>query len=291
MSGTREQSRGSKARAEKGLNVSGSDWGKDHLKAFNITCSKGDQLTTFLKAQGVDPLKLRLKKNLSKLLHTSIGANAQYSNKPHVTLFEEAEEANAQLGPFLAFLAVVGQAWKETEEVVGRKSARIAAKKSSAAHVFGTSLDQLDLGNDDFATPQKNKSSRSPSALKQTPQHVAARQQKAEIVTNTMAVLFLQAILESSRSLLAPPKNNYLEWHFIPTLLHVTSSKANCQSINDGSLFRKHFQQRGDGKEWLNADQLLYASIEVGERFASPKPEIRLHVLTGYRQRPGTVYG
>jgi len=268
MSGTSKDRQ--KDQAPKSLNVSGSDWSGDHLLALNIVNLREDNLFAFLEQKGVPPFTLRLNGEVSKLLQDTIGETAQYSNLSHADLFEKANTPKLQLGPFLAFLAMVTQAWKKTEEVGGRKSPRIAGKKSSASQDVTTNA-LLQVVDEAFTTPKKNSPTISPVTLEQTPKHVAAREQKAEIVTNTMAVLFLQAVLESSRKSLTSSKDNYLEWHFIPTWLRVSSSKANCQSINDGSLFRKHLQKKGDGQEWINADNLLYASIEVGERFAHPQ--------------------
>jgi hypothetical protein len=292
MSGTRERSTRSKDRQEdqapKSLNVSGSDWSEDHLVAFNIVNLRRDNLLIFLKEKGVPPYTPRLNSDVSQLLSDTIGANAQYGHLPHADLFEKAK--NLQLGPFLAFLAMVTQAWRGTEEAGSRKSPRLAAKKTSASQGAETKA-LLEVVDEAFTTPQKSSPSISPATLEQTPKHVAAREQKAEIVTNTMAVLFLQAILESSRKSLTSSAHNYLEWHFIPTWLRVSSSKAKGQTVNDGSLFRKHLQKRGDGHEWIRADNLLYASIEVGGRFAPPREESSLQGLTSCRQSLNMVYG
>ena len=250
-----------RSKAARGLNVSGSDWNADHLEAFAITHTQDERLLHFLAEKGF-PEKERLKKDVTELMQASIGTNAKYSNKRHADLFQMAHEKNVQFGPFLAFIAVVSQAWKETEEVGSRTSARILASKTSEAQAAQRDI-LAHMVENAYATPQKQSKPISPIAPENTPQHVAARQEKAEIVSNTMAVLFLQAILESSRDLISSPEGNYLEWHFIPKWLHVASSRATCQCINDGSLFRKHWQKKGSDREWINVDNLLYASIKV----------------------------
>ena len=274
---SKSKSRSKAAKAAKGLNVSGSDWNADHLGAFHIVCQEDPKLLEFLAEQGFSE-KRRLKKEMSELFDTSIGLNTQYSRMQHADLFRMAQGSDVQLGPFLVSIAVVTQAWKRTEEIGGRTSARIATSKPSHIPVATKYIEVTkkavltDLTENPCATPPKKSLPISPIILEQTPQHVAARQEKAEIVNNTMAVLFFQAILESCRDSIPSPEGNYLEWHFIPTWLQVVSSKATCQCINDGSLFRKHWQNKGGDKEWINAGNLVYVSIEVRKRLASSSP-------------------
>ena len=265
----------SSSKAEKGLNVSGSDWSDKHLKAFAITLKTDRELDDLL-GKNESSRRINMEEGVGKLLNAAIGENAQYGNKSHAELFQMAEDANVQLGPFLAFLAVVTEAPKATGEFQLRRSSRIAEKESSkhsdAQAVQHTLL--KDINEDPYATPKKQIQSiiETPD---QTPQSVAKEQEKAEIVSNTMVVLFLQVILESFRDSISASKNNHLEWHFIPTSLSVATSEAICKCINDGSLFRKHSQRKGTDVQWVNADCLLYASIEVCGKLVPSLPPLQ----------------
>jgi hypothetical protein len=194
---------------------------------------------------------------------------------------------------------MVAQAWTDTVEVERRSSRRIATSKPSYAQAVGSPYAQParsryleDVRESRVKTPENQMRPISQIHLQQTPQHVAAREEKAEIVKNTMAILFLQAILESSRTSISSSEGSYMEWHFIPTKLHVATSKAACACINDGSLFRKQYQKRSDDKEWVNADDLLYTSIEVrGSFLPHQNHKNPLQSLIASRQRPNTAFG
>lgn len=262
----------SRSKAAKNLNVSGSDWTEEHLKAFTITFKSKSNLWLFLQKRGIS-LEKRLRDNVQQLLKSSIGQGAQYSSMPHARLFQQAQGVNVQFGPFLAFIAMVSQAWRETGEIGGRKSARTANFGLSDAYITPKAY-LTDTDETLYETPIRQKLPLSPEDFEPTPQHVAVRQEKPEIVSNTMAVLFLQAVLESCRDSSSSPESEpcYLEWHFIPRSLSVASLRASCRSINDGSLFRKHWQPNGDDEEWVNADNLVYTSLEVRKDLSAIVP-------------------
>jgi hypothetical protein len=102
----------------------------------------------------------------------------------------------------------------------------------------------------------------------QTPQQKAQEIKKPEIVANVMIILFLQAVLESSRQNLKLLRSKdlgshgcHLEWFLLPTTLHINTATIKCDAINDGSLFCK--SRRGSG--WTNMSDLVYCSVEVSK--------------------------
>jgi hypothetical protein len=126
--------------------------------------------------------------------------------------------------------------------------------------------DDLDL-MDDLEEPPSLYEPPKPKAVESKPAHDSDDQSKrTKVATNILVVMFLQAVLESSRAAISEPANAYLEWTFIPQTLQINSGPTNLEDENDGSLHEKRSKRTAaQNLKWEDVNPLEYVSIGVSQ--------------------------
>lgn len=259
------------------LSIPGREWTEDHLAAFQIHVRSKSNIFDFLIQKGVlnrervpevivQALKLCLK-------DTSKDDTTALRHKKHATVFMEA--GGTPLGPYLAFLALTVQSTmnssKGETDKEGQKQKDEEKPSDEEESKPVASNDEDDPWDDDFGLEDGLEAPPSyfeaPKAVQTAPKpgHDSdTRSKRPEVATNIMVVMYLQAILESSRARVSEPAKAYLEWTFIPQPLQINSEPASCKDENNGSLHEKREKlTAGDHKKWEDVNPLEYVSIGV----------------------------
>jgi hypothetical protein len=264
--------------AENPLSVPGKQWTEEHLAAFLIHVQSKANIFDFFTRKGVSnhervseiitqSLKLCLK-------DTSKEDTTALRSKKHATIFMEA--GGTPLGPFVAFLALTVQSTskderkkdekkkdeKNTEDPEQAKEDEVSEPASPADEA--DSWDDFDLDNDLEAAPSYFEPPKPKPVAPKSGHDGNVVSKQLEVATNIMVVMFLQAVLETSRAAILEPAKAYLEWTFIPQALKISSLHANCEDENYGSLHEKRGKQTaGDRLKWEDVNPLEYVSIGV----------------------------
>ena len=123
--------------------------------------------------------------------------------------------------------------------------------------------DDFDL-EDNLEAPPSHLEPPKPGPAAPTSGHTDSPGKRPQVPTNVMVVMFLQAILETSRAAISGPANAYLEWTFISQDLEINSRLAKCKDQNDGSLHEKRSKRTAAfNLTWENVNPLEYVSIGV----------------------------
>ena len=268
---------GDESIADNPLSIPGREWTEKHLAAFQIHVRSKSNIFDFLINKGVlnrervpevivQALKLCLK-------DTSKDDTTALRHKKHATVFMEA--GGTPLGPYLAFLALTVQSTmnssKDETDKEGQKQKDEEKPSDEDESKPVASNDEDDPWDDDFGLEDGLEAPPSyfepPKAVQSAPKsgHDSdTRSKRPEVATNIMVVMYLQAILESSRARVSEPAKAYLEWTFIPQPLQITSEPASCKDENNGSLHEKREKlTAGDHKKWEDVNPLEYVSIGV----------------------------
>jgi hypothetical protein len=263
---------------ENPLSVPGKQWTEEHLAAFLIHVQSKANIFDFLTRKGVSNHE-RVSEVITKSLKlclkdTSKEDTTALRRKKHATIFMEA--GGTPLGPFVAFLALTVQSTskeerkkdekkkedKETEDGEQTKEDGVSQPGSPADE--DDPWDDFDLDDDLEAAPSYFEPPKPLAVVPRSGHDGHAPSKRLEVATNIMVVMFLQAVLETSRAAILEPAKAYLEWTFIPQALKISSVHASCEDENYGSLHEKREKHTaGDRLKWEDVNPLEYVSIGV----------------------------
>ena len=265
------------------LAVPGKHWTEAHMSAFRIHVRSKANIFDFLGRKGI-PNRERVAEVVAESLKLCLKDSTALRGKTHATVFLEA--GGTPLGPFLAFLALTVQSTmnsskgeknakddkndeKNAEDGDGasgdeEKSSEDEGSQPASAIDEADPWDDFDL-EDDLEAPPSYFEPRKPGPVApKASNDCGAHCKRPEVATNIMVVMFLQAILESSRAAISGPARAYLEWTFIPQPLQINSGPANCEDENYGSLHEKRSQRTAAFHlKWEDVNPLEYVSIGV----------------------------
>lgn len=254
------------------LAVSGSSWNKRHLNHFNI---EGDDVAARFPAILMEFQRVC---SLDKAIRHHLGSipSSNFPRLDHRRLMmntgkhlEKLETFGTVLGPFFTFLAMVKEMpYDELEDVSREPKPRRGPKPIHRPEYVNT--DSVpDIGAYSSQESGDDDESYADDLSQKTDQSLHQLRAKPEITTQTMLILFLQAVFEGSdlhhRGISQPAQSiERWEWHISPTSFHIEAINVGCTSINDGSL---HYKGYNDTGEWVIKHPLVYCSIEVKRNF------------------------
>ena len=169
-----------------------------------------------------------------------------------------------------------GDAAEDFDEKSEEGSAEDLEENADTDGAESSDSDESDEWDDDFGIEEEVEGSSDPntpfpSEKPAVTASAAKRDIKSKVpkvATSFMVVMFLQAVLETSRAAIRGPENAYLEWTFLPQTLELNSSIANCKDENSGSLHRKQeARTAGAQLKWGDINPLEYISIGVRHPF------------------------
>jgi hypothetical protein len=255
---------------EKG--TSGSKWAANHLADLNITTdfdkpthtAEGMRIAgclSFLTERGVKHDSMRLGDGFVSMAWDLIGQSQAFASRSQYQLTKKAREYSA----FIIGLATATQVWKgftsqENEEVPPRRlrSMPSRSQQQRISDIVGPSTPTPATAQIQFA---------------QTPAKESKQRSKPEILTNKLAIDFLQSALNTSRYREAQTgKRPQFEWEGVPmrtTVKYKTESGEEREEIviNDGTLVLKGLRTFGKRKKiiWMKAEDnnLAACSLEV----------------------------
>ena len=262
---------------ENALSVPIGEWTEAHMEAFRIHFRSKANVFDFLTRKGVVNRE-RVSGVVTEALKLCLKDSTALHGKTHATVFLEA--GSTPLGPFLAFLALTIQSTMNStkDEKNGKKdkvakNEKIAKDKEDAGEAEEAQpsegadepdpWDDFDL-EDNLEAPPSHLEPSKPGPVAPTLSHGDTPGKRPQVATNVMVVMFLQAVLETSRAAISGPARAYLEWTFISQELEINSRPANCKDQNDGSLHEKRSKRTAAlNLTWEDVNPLEYVSIGV----------------------------
>ena len=237
------------------------------MEAFQIHVRSKANIFDFLARNGVQNRE-RVSEVVAGSLKLCLKDTTGLRGKTHATVYLEA--GGTPLGPFLAFLALTIQSTMNTskEEKNAKEDDQASDEdkpETSLTVEEDDPWDDFEMDDDELEAPPSHVEPPKPGPIVPTTGHDCdAHCKRPEVATNIMVVMFLQAILESSRAALSGPACAYLEWTFIPQELEINSGPANCKDQNDGSLHEKRSKRTAAlNLKWEDVNPLEYVSIGV----------------------------
>jgi hypothetical protein len=250
---------------ENPLAIPGKKWKRAHMDAFRMYVRTNEDLFDFLGRRGI-MYRERVPEVISEALKLCLRETTALRGKTHAMVFMEA--GGTPLGPFLAFLALTVQSTMNTaKDDTNLKDKHKEDEVESIPPEEIDPWDELDM-MDDFKAPPAffDVANLGQTATDAGDHDCDAHCKRPEVATNIMVVMFLQAILESSRAAISGPTKAYLEWTFIPQELEINSGPASCRDENEGSLHEKRSQRTAAfNLKWEDVNPLEYVSIGVSE--------------------------
>jgi hypothetical protein len=271
------------------LAVPGRQWTEAHMEAFRIHVRSKTNIFDFLARKDVSNRE-RLCEVVAESLKLCLKDPTALHGKTHATVFMEA--GATPLGPFLAFLALTVQSTMNSskdEKTMGEKAkdekmvkdgeeaSEEKEPEAASAADDADEWDDFDVMEDLEAPPSHFEPPKPAQAEPKSAHESDVKDKRPEVATNIMVVMFLQAVLESSRAAIKEPAKAYLEWTFIPQPLEINSGPANCEYENDGSLHDKKAKRTaGEHVKWEDVNPLEYVSIGVSLLFGKLGSVIQL---------------
>lgn len=251
---------------ENPLSVPGKEWTEAHMEAFRIQVRAKADIFDFLARKGVVSRE-RVSTVAAETLKLCLKDTTALRGKTHATVFMEA--GGTPLGPFLAFLALTIQSTMNSAKDEKNANDEHQGKDTDEPQPKST-VDEADPWDefqfsDDLGASPTYYEPQKPGSVAGEPSHrLDAPSKHMEVATDIMVVMFLQAILESSRAAISGPASAYLEWTFIPQTIEINSGPASCKDQNTGSLHEKRSKRTAAfNLKWEDVNPLEYVSIGV----------------------------